>query len=306
MAYKLAANSGETVAVPQVVFRHLARTDGDTVRVALYLVGGGAAEPRTIAHDLGLKSVEAAKRALQYWVGAGLLDRGADAALPENPSPRTRLDPDAINDPFVAVLCQEAQASFGRALSRSEMLRLVSLYLDEGWQPDVILTCCAEIARQPGNARKTVASVCRELHRWREAGVETGADAEKYLQREALRAERRQEVARLFGVDLADFTRWERSAIDRWFEQGGFSAEVIAEAILRAENHRTVRYVDGILRAWHAQGRTTLDAVRGQGQLTGANILATGAKPAASASTAPANDLFHTDWNAIFDDETEV
>ena len=43
MAYKLAANSGETVAVPQVVFRHLARTDGDTVRVALYLVGGGAA-----------------------------------------------------------------------------------------------------------------------------------------------------------------------------------------------------------------------------------------------------------------------
>ena len=129
---------------------------------------------------------------------------------------------------------------------------------------------------------------------------ETGADAEKYLQREALRAERRQEVARLFGVDPADFTRWERSAIDRWFEQGGFSAEVIAEAILRAENHRTVRYVDGILRAWHAQGRTTLDAVRGQGQLTGANILATGAKPAASASTAPANDLFHTDWNAIF------
>ena len=107
-------------------------------------------------------------------------------------------------------------------------------------------------------------------------------------------------------MDPADFTRWERSAIDRWFEQGGFSAEVIAEAILRAENHRTVRYVDGILRAWHAQGRTTLDAVRGQGQLTGANILATGAKPAASASTAPANDLFHTDWNAIFDDETEV
>src|SRR5699024_11018050 len=147
MAYKLAANSGETVAVPQVVFRHLARTDGDTVRVALYLVGGGAAEPRTIAHDLGLHSVEDAKCDLQYWVGAGLLDRGADAALPENPPPRTRLDPDAINDPFVAVLCQEAQASFGRALSRSEMLRLVSLYLDEGWQPDVILTCCAEIAR---------------------------------------------------------------------------------------------------------------------------------------------------------------
>lgn len=304
MAYKLAASSGETVSVPQVVFRRLAQADGDTVRVALYLIGGGAAEPRTIAHDLGLRSVEAAKRALQYWVGAGLLERDAAAPAPAAPA-RTRLDADTMNDPYVAVLCQEAQASFGRALSRSEMLRLVSLYLDEGWQPDVILTCCAEIARRPGPARKTVAAVCRELQRWREDGVETGADAERYLRREALRAERRTEVAGLFGVDPSALTRWERSAIDRWFEQGGFSAEVIAEAVLRAENHRTVRYVDGILRAWHAQGLTTLSAVRGQGQLTGANILATGSRPAASASAAPKTDLFHTDWNAIFDDETE-
>ena len=65
MGYRLAAQNGEKVAVPQVVFSHLSRADGDTVRVALYLLAGGGADPRTIAPDLGLKSGEAAERALQ-------------------------------------------------------------------------------------------------------------------------------------------------------------------------------------------------------------------------------------------------
>ena len=75
---------------------------------------------------------------------------------------------------------------------------------------------------------------------------------------------------------------------------------MIEEALLRAENHRTVRYVDGILRSWKAQGLTTVQAVRGKGQLSGSNILATGAKPAA-----PKTDLFQANWNAVFDDDTE-
>ena len=177
MAYTLAAQNGDTVAVPRLVMAHLSRADGDTVRVALYLVGGGAAEPRTIAHDLGLKSVEAAKRALQYWVGAGLLEKSGPAPAAESPcAPAPDLS--NLNDPYVAVLCQEAQAALGRALGRSEMLRLVGLYLQDGWQPDVILTCCAEVARQ---GRHTVAAIGRELGRWREAGIETGADAERFL-----------------------------------------------------------------------------------------------------------------------------
>ena len=40
MGYKLAEQNGESVAVPRLVFSHLGRADGDTVRVALYLLGG--------------------------------------------------------------------------------------------------------------------------------------------------------------------------------------------------------------------------------------------------------------------------
>ena len=298
MGYRLAAQNGDTVAVPQVVFAHLPRAEGDAVRVALYLLGGGAAEPRTIAHDLGLKSIEAAKRALQYWAGAGLLEK--DSAAPAAPEPApAKIDLAALNDPYVAVLCQEAQAALGRALGRSEMLRLVGLYLNDGWQPDVILTCCAEAARQN---RPTAAAVCRELQRWHEAGVETGEDAERYLKQEALRAQRWAQTAALFGAGADKLTRWERTAITRWYEEWGFDDAMIEEALLHAEAHRTVRYVDGILRAWRAQGLLTVDAVRGKGQLAGSNILSTGARPAAATAK---KDLFHADWNAVFDDEPE-
>ena len=77
MGYRLAEQNGESVAVPRLVFAHLARADGDTIRAALYLLGGGGTDPRTMARDLGMPSIEAAKRAMQYWAGAGLLVRWA-------------------------------------------------------------------------------------------------------------------------------------------------------------------------------------------------------------------------------------
>ena len=200
MGYRLAEQNGESVAVPRLVFAHLARADGDTIRAALYLLGGGGTDPRTMARDLGMPSIEAAKRAMQYW----------------------------------------------------------------------------------------------------DAGVETGEDAERYLKQQAQRESWCIESAALFGIAPAQLSRWERGAIARWHEDWRFGADMIEEALLRADNHRTVRYVDGILRSWYAQGLTTVSAVRGQGQLAGSNILTTGAKPAA-----PKTDLFQTNWNDVFDDDTE-
>lgn len=307
MGYRLAEQSGDTLAVPQLVLRHLGQTDGDTIRVALYLLNGGAADPQTIAHDLALKSPEAARRALQYWAGAGLLERdrtlaSADATASVNPS---TIDLSSLNDPYVAVLCEEAQNAFGRALGRSELQRLVGLYLNEGWQPDVLLLGCAEVARQ---GRRTVAALSRELERWRADNVETGEDAERWLKRQKLREEWWTEAARMFGMEPRQLTRWERGAIVRWHEEWGYGAAMVDEALLHAENHRTIRYVDGILRSWRAQGLTTVQAVRGKGQLSGSNILAT-QRPAASAAAGSAatakKDVFNRDWNAVFDEEGE-
>ena len=73
MGYKLAASNGDTLAVPQLVLTHLTQTDGDTIRAALYILQTHDTDPRTMARALALPSIEAAKRTLQYWAGAGLL-----------------------------------------------------------------------------------------------------------------------------------------------------------------------------------------------------------------------------------------
>ena len=299
MAYKLAELHGDTVAVPQLVLAHLTQTDGNTIRAALYILQTGDTDPHTMARALGLPSVEAARRALQYWAGAGLLEKErGTAAAPATAAPK-KLDLASLNDPYIAVLCEESQTALGKALSRSELMKLVTLYTEDGWQPDVILLCCAELARRKHG---TIAAVARELTCWREDGVETGEDAERYLRKVKQREEWCADAAAQFGITPDKLTGWERKAIARWHEEWGASAELIGEAILRAGDKLSVRYVDGILRAWRAQGITTVAAARGQGQLNGSNILTT-ARPAASPAASAQKDLFNRDWAAVFDEE---
>ena len=224
MAYKLAELHGDTVAVPQLVLARLTQTDGNTMRAALYILQTGDTDPHTMARALGLPSVEAARRALQYWAGAGLLEKErGTAAVPAAEAPK-KIDLASLNDPYISVLCEESQTALGKALSRSELLRLVALYTEDGWQPDVILLCCAEQARRKHG---TVAAVVRELTHWREDGVETGEDAERYLRKVKQREEWCADAAAQFGTTPDKLTAWERKAIARWHEEWGACAELI-------------------------------------------------------------------------------
>ena len=98
MGYRLADNTGDTLAVPQLVLTHLCQTDGDTIRAALDILQSHDTDPRTLTRALALPSSEAAKRALQYWAGAGLLvnERGT-APAPAEPDHVGLAD--AITDP---------------------------------------------------------------------------------------------------------------------------------------------------------------------------------------------------------------
>ncbi len=177
MGYKLAASNGDTLAVPQLVLTHLTQTDGDTIRPhSTFCRPTTPTRARWPAHWHCPAST--AKRTLQYWAGAGCWSVSAGRPCPAAEPARVDLA-SVANDPYVAVLCQEAQSIFGKTLSRSEMQRLVGLYLNDGWQPDVILLCCAEVT---GLGRRTIAAVTHLLARWREDGVETGEDAERWLQ----------------------------------------------------------------------------------------------------------------------------
>ena len=56
MGYRLADNTGDTLAVPQLVLTHLCQTDGDTIRAALYILQTRDTDPRTMARALAASS----------------------------------------------------------------------------------------------------------------------------------------------------------------------------------------------------------------------------------------------------------
>ena len=138
MGYKLVPYNGDTVAVPQLVFTHLAQAGWrHDPRGAVHFADRRHRPP----HDgsgAGAASIEAAKRALQYWAGAGLLENERSGSPPGGRAASRRFGQHGKR-PYVAVLSQESQTIFGKGISRNELQRLVDLYQIDGWKPDVIL-----------------------------------------------------------------------------------------------------------------------------------------------------------------------
>lgn len=280
MTYRLCTQSGDSIAVPQLIFTKLASTEGNFIRVALYILASGSTSARDIAHALRLKSVREAENALQFWAGAGLLEAERGNAAPA-PAPTPLLTQEEINlaslrDPMVATLTSEVQNYLGKALGHRDMQRLVSLYVNDGYPVEMILLCCAYVA---GQERRTINALEQELRRWRAAGVESGVDAEKHLNLLALREKRQARVADLLKLKPEDLQLTERRMIDRWYEQMGFDDEMVEEALLHADGKNDVRYLNGILKGWHGKGWRTLQDVRGGGVLTGTNLRVDRATP---------------------------
>lgn len=282
MTYRLIPQNGDTVPVPQLIFNALPRAGGELVRVALYILATHSTDPKDIAHALGLKNAQAAQKALDFWFGAGLLEpeqpvRGP-APEPEKAPPLTaeELRLAALRDPVVSMLATEAQSYLGKALGQKDIQRLVSLYVNESVQPEVILLCAAHIAAQ---GRHSVGQLERELDRWAEAGVTSGQEAEQYLQLLAQREKHEQAAAALLGIAAADLTMADKRCIRRWYEEYRYGDAMVEEAILHAGAGKDAKYVNGILKSWHAKGwRTPADA-RGAGQLEGSNIRVDRAAP---------------------------
>ena len=265
MDYRIRPLQGESVAVPQLVFSRLAEADEISVRVALYVLATGVTDAGTIARDLKLRSTHAAESALLWWAGAGLLESvsAAPAAAPE-PAPLSwqQIAAASRTDPMITNLIECAQSAFGRPLSHTEMEKLVHLYLQDGFDPEVMLLCVTYLAAA---GRTTLAALTHELKAWQAEGVENGEAANRYLDLLALRQKREAAVCGLLHESADALTLGARKAIARWYEEYGFDDAMIAEAVVQAGSGQDVWYLNGILRKWHAKGLRNIHDVRGSG-----------------------------------------
>lgn len=279
MPYRLCKNLGDSIAVPQLVVAKLPQLEDDWLRVALMVIATGETDPARLARELRLKSVEKAREALLFWKGAGLLESceesnvpagdiaGASAAHSHMTTPEVAAA--ARNDPSIAALVQECQRLMGGVITQSDTNILVSLYVADGLPVDFILLGVAHFVSL---GKRSARYIERALLGWQAEGIDTVEAAERYLKLLALRSQREAEVARLFHLADAKFTKAERRAIASWYEDFQYQEDMIAEAIAYAGEKSSVRYVNGILRAWHSKGYQTVRDVINDSSLTAKNV----------------------------------
>ncbi|MEG1925483.1 MAG: DnaD domain protein [Ruthenibacterium sp.] len=279
MPYRLSQNCGDSIAVPQLLFTKLPNVEDDWVRVALFVIATGETDPARIALALRLKTPDKAKEALLFWKGAGLLEsvEGAPAESAPLVAVRTCLTtPEVTNaakgDPAIASLVQECQQLLGGVMSQADTNIFVSMYLSDGMPIDMILLGVSYFASL---GKRSARYVERALLGWQRDGIDSGEAVERYLAQLALRGEREKHIAELFRLPDAKFTKAERCAIADWYENFGFDDAMIAEALAYAGEKNNVRYVNGILRAWHTKGYRTVRDVMAQSNATMQNIQVT-------------------------------
>lgn len=280
LAYRLVENNGDSISVPQLVFAKLPEIEDDWLRVALYVIQTGDTDPMRIAGALRLKSAERAQTALVFWKGAGLLETAADAPAPGNidavPAARAHLTTAEVarayeEDPAIAGLVQECQAIMGGVISQADTNIFVSMYLTDGMPVDMILLGTAHFV---SIGKRSARYIERALLGWQREGIDSGEAAERYLRMLDERNMHEAETARLFSLPDAKFTRAESRCIAEWYEVYGYGADMIVEAIAYAGEKKTVKYVNGILRAWYTKGYKDVRDVMNESAASAGNIRA--------------------------------
>ena len=273
MEYRLNKNCGDMVAIPALVLRRLSALTPAQLAVVLAILRDGEvreaellrefAPNKAVAHELS--SLQNLDTILSYWAGAGLLEPTQATAtptaapvspiLPKAPRLSTReIAAAAATDEQVGILITESQNLFGGLLNEGDGNLLASLYLVDKLPVDMILT---GIAHFVARGKRNVKYIARALLSWRESGIRTGADAERYLAVLAQRELFAQEAAKLLGVPAEGMTAGECTMIARWYEEYGYGPQMISAAAQRAGDKNNVRYVSAMLKKWHSKGYRT-------------------------------------------------
>ncbi|MDL2294595.1 DnaD domain protein [Ruminococcaceae bacterium OttesenSCG-928-D13] len=280
--YRPVKLSGDTVAVPQLLFSRL-ETGGEDgrFRVALYLLGGGEGDPMRIARALRMQR-PAVEAALSYWEGAGLIEQepadpaAVAEAAPVEPPRRRMTTRESVragqDDPSLGVLLGELQRIYGGVVGEGDINIYATLYVKDGFPIDLILMAAAHAASKNITQARYVE---KTLANWRKQGIDNCADADALLKRMARMDELAARLATAWNLPQDPFTLAEKQKIVQWYDEYGYGDEMIEAARLAAgERAGDVKYMAGILKKWHAKGyRSPRELQQAEG---GANLRVAG------------------------------
>lgn len=158
-------------------------------------------------------------------------------------------------DEELALLVNEAQSAFGKTLSNSDIATLLMLKDTCGLPLDVILMLiqyCISIGK--GNMR-TVEKIGIG---WADDGIYTLEAADNKIRQIKQTGKNFAVVSSAFGLsNIGSPTKKQLEYGDKWVGEWKFSPEMLREAYERCVDTKGImnlKYIDGILKRWHANG----------------------------------------------------
>ena len=239
MSYQ--TSDSKKAAIPAAILEHIEDCSGDALRVALFVVRTRSVHTDAISTALHL-SPAAVETALRYWADAGVTLCAVRTTEP---------------DPKLAVLLQTVQYLFGETLSQEKRRVIVSVYLTDRIPPEYLLTCFRHF-KENGYTLKQLNPMHKQILAWYASGVKTVPELNELFCEKNKADAFHAEVAALLGCATETFTKYEQKLIDTWRTAYHYDQDFVAHALsgipASQPDKRTVRYVNGILKAWHGKG----------------------------------------------------
>lgn len=257
-----------------VVDKHLRLASGDQLKVLLAFLRNLSLgfDEEKLAEAVRLPVSEVSD-ALEFWAQAGLLTptEAPTKKTPEAPKKAARsvaVKPSreeiavaASEDRKLALLLQEAEMKFARALRGGELQTLAWLYLDHGMDASLILML---VEYAVGENCATISFIEKTALSWLDAGVSSITDAEEMIEAAARRKTAWSLVCSAFGMEYRKPSDNELNFAEKWVSEWHFTRQMLTEAYNRCVDSKgklSMPYINGILEKWFKGGITTPEAI---------------------------------------------
>jgi len=266
------------VLIPnEIIDRHLKNASGEAVKTLLAVLRTDSTDLKKIAAFTGLSESEILD-GLYFWKQQGVLFKGEQ---PKTPAPAKKgksielpVSPDSITAEElteqrgkrdeIRFLFDTLEGVCGRPLTPTEEKGY--LYINEymGLPIDVIIMAVEYCVSSGKTHFNYIQKLCAG---WADDEINTHARAEEYIMRLSQINAREEQVREAFGMKDRALTATNKQYIRRWFEDYGFSIEMIRLAYERAADRigkLSFPYINKILQNWKEAGLTTPALVEAQ------------------------------------------
>jgi DnaD/phage-associated family protein len=228
-----------------LIARHLSMTEEDVLRAWNYWEEKGVIRKQyTDPHDRFHYTVEFLN------LKERLYGPSHDSAVvQDNESKIGELGPEMDDEVFRDIITHIEDIT-GRLIEGREPEAVVAWLYEDGLEPELITFAYRYCSEKRGQNRFSyISAVIRE---WKNKGIRTMADAEKYLDDTDMRRNQYKRIMQALGF-YRNPTEAEQTMMNRWFDEMGFGMDKVLEACSRTTgiSNPNLNYLNGILNNWY-------------------------------------------------------